>query len=405
MINPAGRQDIPRRYGSDLAEGHRQAKPLRRFITGDPTPTKEQWRAIGESLHRGDRAMDSLVEWMIAEGGNQSRTLFERVLTDGIDHVPEAPDEIRAFFVEIEQRPSWVNAERLERGARACGISGMTGLRVLRDFGLMAGYQAGAINRPLIMTGALEKGSQRRVAETTKWWVDATRPGGIDRGAPGWISTLRVRMIHAYVRRALMNNENWDYDELGLPLNQCDMHVTWLAFSVIFLLGQRLMGVYLTRQERDDVMHLWRYIGWLLGVDPDLLTDNEMAGRTALYQNILGQAPADETTYLLGRALMDEPLERNYPNWGWLRGRWNRALHLSLVRTFVGTKGMRALGLPVSVLPWYPLLSFTPRLLWHVAHRLVPGGRDRLVRQGLEVQSDYLNVLFGTSDRELLAIS
>lgn len=402
MNNAASRQDFPRRYASDLRAGRRQANSLRRFIKGDPTPTQEKWQAIGQSLHEGDPAMDSLVEWMVSEGGSQNRKLFERALAEGIDQVPDAPDPLRAFFAAVEKRPSWVNPDRLESGARACGISGMTGLYVLRDFGLMAGYQAGAINRPLVMTGALDKGPQRRVAETTKWWVDATRPGGISRGGPGWISTLRVRMIHAYVRRALKNHQDWDYDELALPVNQCDMHATWLAFSVIFLLGQRLLGVYLTKQERDDVMHLWRYIGWLLGVDPGLLTDNEMDGRIALYQNLLGQAPADETSRQLGRALMDEPLARSYPNWSWVRGRWNRAKHLSLVRPFVGKKGMRALGLPVAVLPWYPVLSFAPRCAWHLTHRLIPGGRERLIRQGLQVQSDYLNVLFGASNHELI---
>jgi len=53
------------------------------------------------------------------------------------------------------------------------------------------------------------------------------------------------------------------------------------------------------------------------------------------------------------------------------------------------------------VLPWYPLLSFGPKLAWHLAHRLLPGGRERLIRRGLRARQAYLDVLFGHQRQEL----
>lgn len=388
--------DLPSRHGADIATGRRMAGGLRLLIRRDPTPTPAEWRAIGEALLQGDPTADAAVEWMIDNGMGRSRALFERAAREGLAALPEpVPEPLRQFFTQVEATPAWVDRDRLANGARLCGISGLTGMRVLRDFGLMAGYQASAINRTLVLTGALSKGAQKRVAETTKWWLDCTRPGGIAPGAPGYVSTLQVRIIHALVRRQVQRKPEWDSARHGLPVNQSDMHATYLAFSAIFLMGQRLLGVPVTAREAADVMHLWRYIGWLMGVDERWLHDDEQSARVALFQNLLAQAPPDESSVILGRALMDEPLTRHYRWLPGIQGRFNRARHLSIASAFLGRAGMRALGLPANTLPWYPVLTAGPRLIWHLAHRAVPGGRDRLARRGLAAQQNYLPVLFG----------
>ena len=273
--------------------------------------------------------------------------------------------------------PAWVDWQRLERGAQACALSGQTGMRVLRDFGLMAGYQASGINQTLVKTGALERGATRRVAETTKWWMDCTTVGGLKPSSEGFKTTLKVRLIHAIIRQRLLKQADWNTAQWGVPINQLDMQATYLAFSVSFLLGQKIMGTLISRQESEDVMHLWRYIGWLMGVDESLLCTTEQQGRIALYQNVISQATADDSTRQLGRALMDEPLGRHYPNMHFLRGRWEKQVHLSIIRLFVGWRGMKDLGLPTWTLPWYPILFAPVNALWCAANRLMPNGRDR----------------------------
>jgi ER-bound oxygenase mpaB/B'/Rubber oxygenase, catalytic domain len=277
-------------------------------------------------------------------------------------------------------------------------------MRVLRDMGLMAGYQAGAINQTLVMTGTLEKGAARRIAETTKWRMVCSSAHGLDRFSDGFKDTVRVRMIHALVRHHVSCLPDWDAQHHGLPINQIDMQVTYLAFSVIFLLGQRIMGTVLTQEEAEDVMHLWRYIGWLMGVDEEWLCDSEQAGRIALYRNLLSQAPADESSMVLGRALMEEPLQRHYPGWRWLKGHWNKQVHLSICRLFVGQHGMRNLGLPMWVLPWYPLVFAPLNFMWCGLHRALPGGRARLIAQGRRAQWQQLQIMFGPDQPEILAM-
>jgi len=392
---PAPRPPIPSRHGADVETARRIAASLRRTLPGDPEPTPERWQAIGESLLHGDEPMDRLVAWMVAEGMGRTRPLFDAAVRHGIARVPDAPEPLRTFFTAVEAMPTWVDANRLQEGARVTGISGLVGMNVLRDLSLLGGYQASAINRTLVLTGALETGPARRLAETTKWWIDCTRPGGMARGAPGYQSTLQVRWIHAMVRRHVAALPVWDAGRDGVPVNQGDMHATYLAFSVMYLIGQRALGVVITPGEGAAVMHLWRYIGWLMGVEPRWLHDTELEAQIALYHNLLSQAPPDETSRQLGRALKDEPLARRYANAAWLRGHWNRAKHLSIARAFLGARGMRALGLSPWTLPWYPVLTIGPRLVWHHAIRALPRGRAYLSRRGLAAQQAYLKTLFG----------
>lgn len=394
---------IPSRHGTDRAEAEKIAKPLQWLIHDRKAavPDERQWQRMGEALMVGDPVADDLAKYVRGEGGGKAFAQFKKIVDSGdFDQKGLAPP-LRAFFDAVKQPPAWVDWDRLERGARASSISGQTGMRVLRDLGLMAGYQARGINQTLIMTGALEKGVSRRVAETTKWWLDCVTPGGLERNAEGFKTTLRVRLIHAMVREQLLEDPEWDTSMWGLPISQLDMQATYLAFSVSFLFGQKLMGTLISRQDSEDVIHLWRYIGWLMGVDESLLCKTEQEGRIALYQNVISQATGDENSRKLGRSLMDEPLGRRYPHFGKLRGQWERQVHLSMTRLFVGGKGMDALGLPRTAMPWYPAVFAPLNAVWTTGHRLLPGGRDRLIRKGSKAQRTQLHTLFGRDAPEI----
>ena len=129
---------------------------------------------------------------------------------------------------------------------------------VLQNMGLMAGYLSSDLNPPLLMTGALSGGANRRMAQTMKWFTDCVSPGGLVRGGAGFGSTLHVRLLHATLRRRLSAHRDWDSSDMGLPINQTDMTATWLAFSVVLLAGARLMGVTFSRDEAISVMHRGR---------------------------------------------------------------------------------------------------------------------------------------------------
>ncbi len=385
----------PTRFGCDVAASRKMASRLKWMVHGDAEPDAARWQQLGMSLSVGDPLADALVAWMHGQGLGKAWPLVERVLgASGHAAQQDMPEPLRDFTAGTMAWPAWVCQDKMSAGAQALRATGVHGMMVLRDAGLMAGYQASAINQPLVMTGALNKGAQRRVAETTAWWLACIEEGGMATGGAGHVMTLRVRVVHAMVRYQLKHSGQWEADSLGLPINQLDMQATYLAFSVVQLLSLKTTGMWLSRKESDAVMHLWRAIAWLMGVDEGLLCDGEQQGRILLYQNLLSQAPPDESSVTLARALMDEPLQRHYPNWATVRGRFNKARHLSLVRWFVGAEGMRALGLP-STWPWYPLLMMGPWLLASVLLHAVPGLMPLWATWAGRRQRAYLKVLMG----------
>jgi hypothetical protein len=108
------------------------------------------------------------------------------------------------------------------------------------------------------------------------------QPDALSRFAEGFAMTVRVRLIHAQVRRLLLESGRWRDDAWGAPINQCHMAGTNLMFSVGVLDGLSRLGYRFEPVEREALVHLWRYAGYLLGVDPELLTADEIEGNRLL---------------------------------------------------------------------------------------------------------------------------
>lgn len=363
---------------------------LGRLMPDIAPPTATEWREIGLGLMRGDAPMDALVAAMAAHGMPAARAQFERALAAGIAAVPSALPELRAFMEQVEHTPDWVDPERVARGATLYNRCGRTAIDIGRDVSFMGGYQASGFNRTLLLTGSLQKSPLRRFAETTQWFMDCTAEGGLRVRASGWRATLRVRLVHALIRRSVATRPDWRMGEWGLPINQTDMAATLYGATLVPVLGSRMLGVPQTRRERDDAAHLGRYVGWLIGVEDRWLADSENAAARQLLHLLLSLDNPDDTSPLMARPLAAEPLNRAYPNLAWLRGRVERARHLSLSRAFLGAAGMRKLGLPAHSLPWYPALLAATNLLHHGIYGCLPGGKAVAARRGRIAQQAWL---------------
>jgi ER-bound oxygenase mpaB/B'/Rubber oxygenase, catalytic domain len=140
-----------------------------------------------------------------------------------------------------------------------------------------------------------------------------------------WMIVLQVRLLHAKVRFALQHRHEehasagpkapWNADLYGVPINQEDLAATLLAFSYNSLLGiEYVLGTPLSRQDQEDFLHFWRYVGWLLGVETahDVLHLQHM--RTSLDYDV---TPPDNNPF--------PPLDPCGP--GWINDRPNPLEH------------------------------------------------------------------------------
>ncbi|CAJ1499996.1 oxygenase MpaB family protein [[Mycobacterium] kokjensenii] len=359
-------------------------------------PSPERWRQIGADLTAGDEPMRRLVEWMSATEG--ARPIFERILAEGLAAVPDAPEPLREFFGEFEPIPDWVEMERVRRGQRALRRGGADGTYIARDVSFLGGYQFSSFNKTLLRTGVLEKGSNKRFAETLQWAMDVSGEGGLEPLGTGYRATIRVRLIHEYVRRHVAALPDWRGDEWGLPVNQTDMAATLVGALIAPPAGGLMLGLVLSPAELDDIAHLTRYVGWLMGVREDWLPHSFRDGVRILYQTLGALSAPDETTRQLAEPMADDPLEWHYGGLAGLRRRIARAQHLSLTSSFLGPRTMRKLGLPAFVLPWYPLLRMPVNLARSAAALLLPGGLDRAALRGRREQEAFMRTMMGAGD-------
>lgn len=375
---------------------------LKLFFGKPLAPSREEWAHVVDGLWQGDEPMDKVVAWMFADNPGKAKALFEQALTRGIETVDNPPAPLREFFEHIDRAPAWLDRSLLLRGAKVAQASGMVAFYVLRDMALMGGYAYfNSMNQTLAATGALHKDVALRLGETGTWLQDVTKPRGLERFGEGFITTIRVRMVHALVRRALTTKREWDTATWGVPINQIDMLATYLAFGPVSLMGARLFGVPLGSKDAQAAMHMWRYIGWLSGVEERWLVQHETDGLRKLNHAFLTHRLPDEKVKQLGTALLKEPLTRRlprlerYPWLAWIVRRYLYQKHVSNSALILFPKQRRRLGLPLWAVPWYPVLSAPVRFVVFSWHKLL-GSRafERLTRRNVAKQNRLLASYF-----------
>jgi hypothetical protein len=305
---------------------------------------------FGAFLTAGDPLADAAVEALAAYPTAARQSMVDRALDAGIDAVPEAPEALRALFAQLDHVPFWVDLERLDRGGRAVRPAGLLGGMVLGSYSLVAGYCSPGGNKPLAFSGRLSQDAPRRLAETGRFVQAVSTAGGMRRFGDGFKATVKVRLVHASVRRMLSLSPRWNAPAWGVPINQYDMSGTTLLFSYIVLDGLDKMGFQTSPDERADFMHLWRYAGYLIGVDEELRCATEDEGR-ALWELLSAtQAPPDDDSRALAHALLDSGVAAARTPDERVRAERARVVGYALSRYLLGEEYADWLGYPKT--PW-----------------------------------------------------
>jgi len=285
---------------------------------------------------QGDDLCDQLLEALDPQPKDE---ILDLILADSC---PCSDPSITSFVQMYSEVPEWVDWEKVRRGQEvfirdlpACGMS-------LYYLSLVGGFSAPLITKVLRATGYLTSGRKqvvRRLADTSQMIFECLMPDSLLPHNKGWQSVLRVRFLHGQVRRRLKARPYWKEKEWGTPINQEDMVATLLAFSYNVLAGIELIhGKPVSADEQESYIHVWRYIGWLIGVDdlhnPCTSVDRAKAALESIVMHLL---EPDEDSRAVARHLLQVP--RN--------GRGTAFRH-HLCRKFLGDKLADALKLPYS---------------------------------------------------------
>ncbi|EYF04679.1 oxygenase MpaB family protein [Chondromyces apiculatus] len=235
--------------------------------------------------------------------------LLEQALREGRGTLPGAPPSVEALLEHTRRVPLWVDWEAIARGGSAFMRAGMLGGIVLGAGALVLSYTSPGGNKPLVFSGRLQEQASRRLGETGHFVRAVTQPEALRQGGEGQLLSLKVRLMHAGVRRLIRQSGRFRVDLWGEPINQHDMLGTLILFSVVVIEGLAKFGYRMPPRDAEGLVHLWRYVGYLMGVDHDLLPGSYAEARRYGEMIQATQGQPDDDSRALVRALLHGDIE------------------------------------------------------------------------------------------------
>lgn len=323
---------------------------------------------------------DSLADAVVTDGAK----LVRGAIANGMDSLEDPPAPLVDLFAQLDAPPSWLDLDACDRaGGHLARHHRSFGL-VLGAASLLAGAQSTIAGKPLTFTGRYAADAAVRSIEVGSWLLAVTTPGGLRRRGEGFEHTVRVRMIHAHIRARLSKQPDWDAEAWGLPIPQPYMAFTLAEFCSVALRAMAQLGVRYRERELEDIHHLWRYVGHLVGVADDFLpvTADDYARIESLYA-LTALGPDDDDREFVGAltAFQAAELARLIP------ASLARPIVHGLQRALLGEAQADALAIPDT--GWKrlaPVLSRLHRAATAAHEACVPNGRARRTSRGLRVR-------------------
>ncbi|MYA19195.1 MAG: DUF2236 domain-containing protein [Chloroflexi bacterium] len=250
---------------SDYLPGYERARAV------DPDVTS---RYI-EHTTLGDPEADELMEALADLGSEGSRQVLQLAMdAESPADLRELPPVVRDFFEEIAVPPDWVDFAAYTPGIRMFHRNSRLVLGAMVGGTLVEGFSTN-ISKSFFITGRVRDQGVRRLKQNNRHMVEIFLPGGMQRSGDGWKLSVRIRLVHAQVRRLLNGSEDWDHEAWGTPISAAHVGYAITAFSARLLKHLRSLGAVFDEEERASFLQVWRYSGYLMGIPETILFKDE----------------------------------------------------------------------------------------------------------------------------------
>lgn len=186
------------------------------------------------------------------------------------------PQYAQDYLQETMTLPTWANAKKMQEGSEFFSRNADNIILLLSFLSLPYCYANASGSKVLSYSQRIANQTQKRLYETAQFVFHVTSRNAFEKNGSGFISIQKVRLMHAVIRYYINKSNHWDTLQFGEPVNQEDLAMTHLSFSFIVLQGLRKIGISVSKKEADAYLHLWKVISFLLGVNKELLPDNEL---------------------------------------------------------------------------------------------------------------------------------
>ncbi|HYF69695.1 MAG TPA: oxygenase MpaB family protein [Ohtaekwangia sp.] len=218
----------------------------------------------------GDDPADELIALLFQQQKQSGLYAYLKLEDDQIA-VQQHTLPVREFLLQPMRKPDWFDTNKLLRGQRFFKKYALDIMTLLGAKSLPYCYAAFPGNKAIFLTEKMRKTPGKRLFDTAHFIIGVLTEGSFDDAGTGMIQINKTRLIHAIVRYYISTKMAWDNNALGLPVNQEDMAGTNLAFSFIILDALVKARFPITKTEQEDFLYTWRFIGYQLYIDEQLL--------------------------------------------------------------------------------------------------------------------------------------
>jgi hypothetical protein len=178
-----------------------------------------------------------------------------------------------AFIAGAKDLPVWAQSRLMKAGSVFFTRHSEIIMSLLGLLSLPYCYTAANGAMVLYLSELIRKQTTKRLFDTAVFVWEVMGPDAFNKDGNACEEILKVRIMHAAVRYYTLQSGKWD-QSWGLPINQEDMAGTNLSFSLIVIRGLRMMGYSISQDDQAAFMHIWAVVGYLTGLDEDLIPEN-----------------------------------------------------------------------------------------------------------------------------------
>ena len=253
----------------------------------------------------GDPEADEVIEALASFDQREVHRYIQAGMEQDAKALAGAPLPLREFFERIETPPPWFDPDSVHAGCRA--FHAYSDLFIPAFFVVTLQNAATLISKAFYLTGRVKtRHGLRRIRQNTRHFIEIMLPGALSREGEGWKLSVRIRLVHAQVRRLLRASGSWDETELGAPLNAAHLALSSANFSATMLRQAERLGARLDAESRASFMQTWRYASHLIGSPEPLLFEGDESKTTELHRIATAcEPPPNDESAVIANALVN----------------------------------------------------------------------------------------------------
>ena len=253
----------------------------------------------------GDPLADAMMEDLSSLPRPEQTLLFQAALQEqDWDSLADAPSSAKEFFADAEKVPEWVDFDAFIPGIRMFHRNSHLILGAFVGGTLVEGFSTN-ISKAFFISGKVRDQGVRRLRQNNRHMIEVFMPGGLTRDGDGWKLSVRIRLVHAQLRRLLGGSDDWDHEAWGLPISSAHLGYAITSFSARLLDHMKRLGAVYSDEERRSFMSIWRYTGHVMGIPSSILFRDEEDARHLRRIGSMCEPPPSPESIVMANALIN----------------------------------------------------------------------------------------------------